>query len=146
MSVLVNLVVSFQCNENEGVAEVAKRHLPMIRKTVDGGEAISFLEDLSQRTGTNPGTKGGMSLWGTVGNRIDAETFAESLRPFWNDLLRSRIEGGPFAFQHIVLFYEVEESEHASALEIYLDGDYRERIEDRHLTIKKHENLPFQWV
>ena len=144
MSYYVHLLVSFQCEKNEGVAELAQKHLPLIREA-DEQEAISFLEELRSRTGTNPGTKGGMSLWGMVGNRTDPEKFVESLRPFWDDLLRSQIEGGPLWFNHIVVFYEFEEQNHSNALEIFLTGDFRTPLASRPLVINKHEQLPFQW-
>ncbi len=144
MSFFVNLLVSFRCDENEGVAELAKNHLPVIREKGEK-EAIYFLEELSQRTGSNFGLKGGMSLWGMVENHTDPDAFVACLNPFWDDLLRSRIEGGPLWFQHIVVFYELEDSDSANVLEIYLDGDFREQMANRHLTVKKHEQLPFHW-
>ncbi len=35
MSFFVNLLVSFRCDENEGVAELAKKHLPAIREQAE---------------------------------------------------------------------------------------------------------------
>ena len=75
----VHLSVVFACDENDGVAEIAKRYLDTIG---ENREAQWFLEDLSNRTGRNPGPKGGLSTWGIVGNYTDKDEFIETLRPF----------------------------------------------------------------
>ena len=133
----VHLSVVFACDENDGVAEIAKRYLDTIG---ENREAQWFLEDLSNRTGRNPGPKGGLSTWGIVGNYTDEDEFIETLRPFWKALL-SDVDAGPFSFEHILVFVEHEGCERATAIEIFLaDEDNPET-----LTIKKHE-CPFAWM
>lgn len=134
----VHIHVCFPCSENEGVAALAKKHLDPLTDESDGHQAaIWFLKDLSGRTGHNPGPKGGLSLWGMVGNYTNVSTFCDVLRPFWMELL-SGVEGGPLDFEHILVFEEQEQSGAATAHEIFL--------EDGALVIRKHERLPFSWA
>ena len=87
----VHLNVCFACDTNDAVAELAKQHMP----PEDGNrEARWFLQALAERTGANPGPKGGLSTWGIVGNYTDEDEFVETLRPFWKALL-SDVDGGP---------------------------------------------------
>lgn len=130
----VHISVIFACDENKGVADLAKKHLENLGEECH--EAHWFLNNLSKRTGTNDGPKGGLSLWGTVGNHTNAEKFVEALRPFWTELLSSKTDGGPFDFEHILVFYEPEQSESANAYEISFNKE---------LIIKHHPNLPFCW-
>ena len=137
MGYYVHLSVVFACNKNEGVAEVAKKHLPAIGE--NNVEAQWFLEDLSKRTGPNLGPKGGLSLWGTVGNYTNADEFVNVLKPFWIALLTAGYQGGPSRFEHVIVFTEPEQSERAIAFEIFLA-----ELEVS-LIIKKHK-LPFAWM
>lgn len=136
MGYYVHLSVVFACNKNDEVAAIAKRHLD---KVGDNREAHSFLEELSRRTGENPGSKGGLSLWGIIGNHTSAERFVDDLRPFWSDLLSDDCDGGPCGFEHVIVFYEQEQTEQAKALEIFKDETTEELI------VKKHK-LPFSWL
>lgn len=137
MGYYVHIHVCFACDENEGVAALAARHREAVGEC---REAQWFLDDLSKRTGNNPGPKGGLSTWGIVGNYTDGETFVEMLRPFWKELL-SEVEGGPNSFEHVLVFVEPEQSERATAFEIFLADD----ADPETLTVKKHE-LPFTWM
>jgi hypothetical protein len=137
----VHVHVSFACDENEPVAEVAKKHAE--RHATDGGSdaecaARWFLDGLSERTGANMGPKGGLSLWGMTGNHTSVSEFCERLRPFWLELLQTP-KCGPLDFEHIVVFEEQEQSGQAIAYEIYLDEPARSN-----LMIRRHE-LPFCW-
>lgn len=133
----VHLNVCFACDTNDAVAELAKKHMP----PEDGNrEARWFLQSLAERTGTNPGPKGGLSTWGIVGNHTDEDEFVETLRPFWKALL-SEVDGGPCSFEHILVFVEHEQTERATAIEIFLGDDDNPET----LTIKKHE-CPFAWM
>ena len=86
------------------------------------------------------GPNGGLSTWGIVGNYTDADDFVKTLRPFWKALL-SDPKGGPCQFEHILVFVEHEQSERATAIEIFLaDGE-----SEKSLTVKKHE-CPFTWM
>jgi len=133
----VHINVCFACDKNEGVAALAEKHLP---ETEECREAKWFLEDLAKRTGNNPGPKGGLSTWGMVGNYTDEEEFVEVLRPFWKDLL-SDVDEGPCSFEHVLVFVEHEQTERATAFEIYRDDD----DDAETLTVKKHE-CPFSWM
>lgn len=137
MGYYVHLHVAFACDENEGVAKLAQHHLDLLGPDAPI-EVHWFLGDLANRSGKNRGPKGGLSLWGIVGNYTNGEEFCEVLRSFWNDLLRE-VPGGPFDFEHVLVFEEREQSGCATAFEIIYDED-RDIIE-----IKRHENLPFSW-
>lgn len=71
----VHIHIAFACDTNEGVAALAKKHRTSIDfgkgHGIGGHEAAAFLDDLSERTGSNPGPKGGLSLWGITGNYTD---------------------------------------------------------------------------
>lgn len=140
MGYYVHVHVSFACDDNEPVAALAKRHAENY-KTEGAGDAERaarwFLDDLSERTGTNMGPKGGVSLWGIIGNYTSVDEFCELLRPFWIELLTTP-QCGPLDFEHIIVFEEREQSEQAVAYEIYLER------ESQALTIKRHA-LPFCW-
>lgn len=144
----VHIHVCFPCNNNDGVAKLAAKHLEQIKEQHgsadwwDKAEVSSwFLADLAKRSGPNPGRKGGLSLWGMVGNYTDVEGFCETLKPFWSDLL-SEINGGPLDFERVIVFEEEEQSEAATAYEIMWD-DYES--ETRQIIIKAHKRLPFSW-
>ena len=138
----VHLHVCFACDTNEGVAAAAKKHLPSIVDDGDGERAARwFLEALAERTGNNPGPKGGLSLWGIVGNYTQADRFCECLRPFWEELL-SGVDGGPCDHERVLVFEEPEQSEAANAYEIGWDDPHSK---SRQLKITHHSRLPFSW-
>jgi len=139
MGFYVHIQVSFACDENEGVAALAKKHLPTIGN--DAPDAVLFLEALASRTGRNAGPKGGLSLWGMIGNYTSGDDFVEALRPFWGDLL-SGVAGGPRWFERVVVFVEREQRNSPTAYQIgFDDPDSPNRV----IAIQKHELLPFSW-
>lgn len=142
----VHIHVCFACDRNEPVAELAKRHrLALAGEDGDDGDraAVWFLEDLARRTGGNHGPKGGLSMWGMVGNYTNGESFCEALKPFFEEMLRHGI-GGICQHEHILVFEEQEQSDSAIAYEIMLDGDYASDV--RKVVIKTHTGLPFAWM
>jgi hypothetical protein len=145
----VHLSVVFSCNKNDGVGRLARKHLESLPETSDEiedlDEARWFLEDLSKRTGNNPGPKGGLSMWGTVGNYTTGKGFVGTLRPFWEELLRG-VDGGPLDFEHIIVFCETEQSEQAQAFEIGLEEGKEDGSNRGPLFIRHHEDLPFAWM
>lgn len=135
MAHCVHIHVCFKCTNNEPIAALAQKHLSsMLSK--DDREPKWFLEDLSKRTGTNPGPKGGLSLWGMVGNYTHVDKFVEVLRPFWEELLREYI-GDICDHEHILVFEEQEQREKTTAYEIFLDPV--------NLIVKVHE-CPFAFM
>lgn len=150
MGYYVHLSVIFACDQNEGVAALAQKHLVLLPPDDHEDACIEakwFLEDLAGRTGQNNGPKGGLSLWGIVGNYTHAEEFVKALTAFWKELLQADGEsGGPLCHEHILVFYEPEQSEMASAIEIILSkNDELDRSEAGDLVIRHHTNLPFCW-
>jgi hypothetical protein len=150
MSYNVLLSVVIPCDENDGVAALAKKHLDVLgQREADGErEAIWFLQDLAQRTGRNTGPCGGVSLWGMTSNYTLVDVFVNLLGPFWFDLLTTEC-GGPLDFEHVLVFYENEQSEYANAYEIGFFGpdEPTPRSRDwRALEIRHHEKLPFAWM
>lgn len=99
-------------------------------------ESIPFLNSLLDEKNYNSGHKGELYTWGIVGNYTRAEDFVYGLAPFFEEILKT--ETGPFDFDHIVVFYETEQSQQAYAYEIYLQGDQK-------LITIKHHPLPFCW-
>ncbi len=138
MGKYVHIHVCFACNVNDGVAELAKKH----RLNIDDEcqEAGVFLDALSERKGRNPGPKGGLSMWGMIGNKTNEDKFVEVLKPFWEDLLLG-VEDGPRQFEHILVFVEHEQAELTIAIEIYLAREENPGA----LTVKKHE-CSFAWM
>lgn len=134
----VHIHVCFACDRNEGVAALAKKCLAPMSDENSIREVRWFLSDLANRTGFNHGPKGGLSMWGIVGNYTDGPRFVEQLRPFWTELL-AEVEDGPFAFEHVLVFVEHEQSEQATAYEISYNEDMNE------LTVKEHA-CPFAWM
>lgn len=135
----VHIQVSFACDENEAVAQLAAQHAAAFdRDTLNDASryAVWFLDDLAARTGRNPGPKGGLSLWGMTGNYARVDEFCELLRPFWLALLAG-VEGGPNDFEHVIVFEEREQAEQAAAYEISREAGA--------LSIKRHK-LPFAWM
>ncbi len=140
MGFYVHVQVSFACDDNDGVAALAgKQRAADMEESCP--EAAAFVRYLAIRSGRNIGPKGGVSVWGMIGNYTNVGKFVEVLEPFWKELL-SGIEGGPCPFEHVVVLYEMEQSEKACAYEIYQET-HRSQIKDG-LIIKHHE-LPFCW-
>ena len=90
MSLYVHLHVVIPANENYTLALYAKDHLRYYNRD-DCIEARWFLNELSNRRGTNPGPKGGLSLWGIIGNATHPEVFVGVLKPFWERVLRGNL-------------------------------------------------------
>lgn len=109
--------------------------LPLNGGGDDVRDARQFLSALACRSGSNPGEKGGLSMWGKVGNYSDGRAFVEALQAFWLELLRG--PAGPHRHEHVVVFDEYEQRQEARAFEISLDDDDR-------LTVREH-TLPFSW-
>lgn len=145
----VHLHVCIPVTENEPVARLAKKWLAALSEIKDINlgcrEALWFLEDLAGRTGRNPGPKGGLSLWGIVGNYTDPEEFAEFLRPFWLELLSGSDEDYPCEHERVVVLFEREQTEAAGAIEIGWDLPNAEPGVERKLLIRVFEKLPFSW-
>ncbi len=134
----VHIHVCFECTDNDLIAPIAKRHLDLMGEDTSR-EARWYLQDLSERTGQNPGPKGGLSLWGMVGNNTPVDEFCRELVPFWRDLLRDR---GIDHVPRVVVLSEAEQSQAATAHQIYFDE------ETDGLVIEKFGGLPFsfdQW-
>ena len=154
MGFYVHLSVIFSCDSNDGVAALAARHLARLGRWTEEElgkpelpgltEARWFLQDLSTRTGENRGPKGGLSLWGMVGNHTKPDAFVELLRPFWLELYT--VKDGPHGHEHILVFYEFEQSEHANAIEIWRPEAPDDLTPTGELVVRKHECLPFAWV
>ncbi|MBX6168871.1 MAG: hypothetical protein IRY84_14690 [Thermobispora bispora] len=141
MGFYVLLSVVFPCDRNDGVAALARRHLRNLGPDAPL-EAQWFLQDLGERSGENPGPKGGLSLWGIVGNHTRPHDFASALTPFWLDAYFT--PGGPLRHERIIVFYEFEQSEEANAIEICLEDEDADRAAAR-LSMRTHPGLPFAW-
>lgn len=99
-------------------------------------EAYWFLEAVLDKKNYNCGPKGMLFTWGIVGNYTSAENFKDCLSPFFEEMLKEEISVSDF--DHILVFWEQEQSEQAKAFEIFLNEDSKK------LEVKKHE-LPFCW-
>ena len=146
MGQYVHLSMIMPCNSNDPVAVIAKKHLDLFEHGNDeliAKEAIPFLTDLSERSGINHGPKGGLLLWGMVGNYTSGELFVECLKPFWRDLYHiDETIPAPaclLGFEHIIVFVEVEQQEQATAYEISYDRD------SDSVSFKTHL-CPFAWT
>lgn len=154
MSFDVELLVAFHCSWYDGVAALARRHLPSIRSSAGSQcipEAIALLDDLAGRAGsTDQGPKNGLAVWTYGGNYTRPDAFGEVLRPFWDDLLRYPVDGGPLRFNHILILYQLQDAWRCEALEILLDLPEDAFAQERDwsvfpLLIRRHEDLPFRW-
>jgi hypothetical protein len=150
----VELVVTFHCSSYDGIAQLAQRHLERLRASASPApppEVRVFLEELAARAGpTDRGPKNGLAVWSYGGNYTIPQAFATALRPFWDELLRYPVPGGPLRFNHIVILYRLQDRESCDALEIFLElpEDYYDRIEELPtwpLCIHTHKDLPFRW-
>lgn len=154
MGYYVHLHVVFHCDLNDEVAALARKHLEIgtVSETEEHGkrEAYWYLEELSKRTGQNPGQKGGLSLWGIIGNYTNVEAFIEVLNPFWLDLLSCALEGGPSDYDVVTIFYQPEQTSTANVFVIRL-AESRRALKmfpelKQSLRVAHHEDLPFSWM
>jgi hypothetical protein len=79
------LVISFRCDHNDAIAPIAQRYREQLDAAImdlEAYEAAWFLEALAERSGDNPGPKGGMSVWGMVTNKLNAADVVHVLKPF----------------------------------------------------------------
>src|SRR6266536_2530545 len=86
MGTYVHLHVCFQCTDNAPVAALARSYLEMSGASF-GYEGEIFLKDLTERSGRNWGPKGGLCLWGIIGNGTRPKEFVYPLAKFWLGLL-----------------------------------------------------------
>ena len=117
MSYIVRLHVAFECDDNAPVAELAAKHLHL--GVADGdADATYFLSYLATRTGTNPGPKGGLSLWGIRGNYSNGSRFCDILIPFWKELGSG--DQSPYEGTNVLVFEEAEQSAGLTVYEVSL--------------------------
>jgi len=102
-----------------------------VRHTVSG----SFLRELTKKKNYNAGAKGELFTWGIVGNFIDVDDFVDKLAPLFKKMLEKEVCVS--SYNHILVFEEKEESDHARAIEIFLD-------DERSLKVVEHV-CPFRW-
>jgi hypothetical protein len=140
MSRNVHIHVAFECTFNDRVAALARKHLSL---DYGGYEVVSFLNALAERSGTNQGRKGGVSLWGMIGNATDGDDFCDVLRPFWCDLLSDSDIDMPE--EHVIVFIQDLQSTTAMVTAYEIGWDNPDS-EGRELVINKHEQLPFSWT
>lgn len=151
----VELLVTFPCSRLDGVSALARRHLPTIRleaECQDCPEAIAFLEEYAARTGpADSGPKNGLTAWTFGGNYTRPHVFAEVLRPYFDDLLRHPVEGGPIRVSHVVIIYQLQDHEQAAAIEVCLERppfeewEFEESWLKAPLRVRQIERLPFGW-
>ena len=137
MGYYVHISVIFAYDRDDAVTELAEKYLKI--HTKDFSETKSFLEHLRDKRSPSFSPKGGTFYWGGIGNYTQPKEFIDALKPFWEELLKA--DASPLDFEHILIFYEREQHEAASAYEIYLDQEERQE-----LVIKHHERLPFAWM
>lgn len=166
MSSYSQIIVSFNCSSNDSVAGVARRHadeLEQSKQSLECGECLLFLRNMAHRIRENPGSKGGVALWGAVGRSINADSFVGGLERFWSEILSSELDGGPTFSDRIIVFYEHEGSRQAHCYEIGFAEDDQYALSDficengrppdpslpgetmPKLEIKHHD-LPFAWM
>jgi hypothetical protein len=146
MGLYVHLSVVFSCSLNDLVADIAEKHFANLPPEAPD-EARMFLAELAHRSGPNPGSKGGLSLWGIVGNYTSPDEFVHSLAPFWEDILADHSYDdvpwyGPSHQEHVIVFFETEQARRAQCYEIGWDNP---ESENRTMVYKLHEDLPFSW-
>ena len=134
MGFYVLIHVAFACDNNDDIAPHAKKHLKLLPEDAPL-ECQWFLDELSERSGPNPGPKGGLSLWGMVGNYTNVQKFTKALMPFWKDILQSA--SSPLAFEKIVVFGETEAQSNCVA---YVVGLVKQkRLTEYYLSLEKVE-------
>jgi hypothetical protein len=139
----VHFHVCFHCHRYNKAAVLANKYLPTVPDEYIYKEAKEFLIELSSRSGDAPGHKSGLYVWGFIGNYTLADEFVDILIPFWTELLTDdESEDGPSSEQRVLVFWQMEDWEHAHAFEIGWEDPW---AECKKLAIKHHENLPFSW-
>ena len=140
----VHVHVCIPADDNDGLAQAAIKHERTVSEIVDSNEAVWFLQDLAKRTGKLPGPKGGLSLWGVVGNYTRVQEFVDALKPFWLDILSNEL--GPCDFERILVFEEREQEGCAYAYEIFLSEDEAsgKLLVPHTISVMKHK-CPFSW-
>ena len=126
MACYVHLHLAFACDNPEALGALADMHL---QRMLDGAgevpcqEALWFLRHLASRPPLFVGPKGGLCLWGLVGNYTSGVAFVETLSPFWRDLLATDLDGFPGVLEHVLVFEEPEQFGYATAYEISLSDE-----------------------
>lgn len=134
MGYYVHIHVAFSCDEEDLLRAIAANHLACPEAVTDPPECRLFLQHLAGGKGVSMGPKGALCTWGCVGNYTSGTDFAEHLADFWPDLFA---KGVICDFERIVIFWENEQSESPSAIQI--------SYEDGRCVSKTFEELPFSW-
>ena len=137
MSYLVDVLVTFRCDEVRGV-RIARQHLESIsaeRTSLLWGDAApraglleagDLLQYLADGKGIVSGPKGARFSWGAVMNYGRVEAMVELLRPFWRELLRSggRAEDerhrSPHEYDAVLVLHHGEDDDTIQTLHISL--------------------------
>jgi hypothetical protein len=133
------LVISFRCDHNDAVAPLARRYRAQLDAAItdlEAYEAAWFLEALSERSGDNPGPKGGMSVWGMVTNKLNAADVVHVLKPFWEELIT--------LLDRVLVMYQRDEGEGFFVYDIGWDG-FPPEIAVPRLAFRHYGPLPFGW-
>jgi hypothetical protein len=140
----VHIQVAMPGDNQKVLAQLANEFLP----TINDPDAKHFLQTLIDRDCSFHGGKGSLTLWGKVGNRVNAQTFVEELRPFWQGVYQAKDADGDEAvlldFERIVVFYEPEQQGYAQCFEIFLEDDLSHFRTNWDIQIRQHD-LPFSW-
>ncbi len=137
MSDNILLHLFFTCVKLDGVATLADNYLPRMQVT-DEAAALQFLADLSSQSIR---LSNGTLNWTFLSKDANPEAFVTCLRPFWEELLRSEVEGGPRFYEQTVVLYQMEDATSASSFEIRMSGkDLSDRANCR-LAIRHFHNV-----
>jgi len=150
MGFYVHLSVTFNANSEDigKLKPIVAKYRKYIKKewddvSTDGkhecewsSEAYWFLDALLDKKNYNCGPKGELFTWGIVGNCTSAENFVDSLEGLFEQMLKGEVS--IMDFEHILVFWESEQSEQANAYELFLDDDTKK-------IVKKEHELPFCW-
>jgi hypothetical protein len=143
--VIITVVFPASLGRKDDLSEFADQHGYLA--VGDCVEADLFVEALKSKKHIDCGRKGAVFAWGITGNYTDEGKFVQTLAPLFRQLLLDP-DVGPLNFEHILVFYEHEQSERAGAYEVYLEEppnwDFKE--DSKTLVIKHHPALPFQWM
>lgn len=135
MGFYVHIHVAFACDDFDYVSNIAKKFLETAK--LDQFDEKMFVNDMVSKSGEPKGPKGGLYLWGWIGNYTRVEEFCNNLKPLWKMLLADD-DDSPFSHEHIIVFEEKEQKEHAIAYEILLN-------DKNDIEIRTHA-LPFAWM
>ncbi len=178
MDTVIN--ISFLCENNSGIAKIAHKYLDliqveyealdrewkeemdrneveydpevMIEMDSDMQEACVYLTELSQRTGYNPGMKGGMSTYGTITKSLDTEGFIKRLTPFIREILGAddpdtdyECREGPQSFHRWVVLIQ-HECERAKCFSFrYERSQHKQHVRNDKLWIDETET-DIDWI